>query len=142
MSPYGVNYRGTEFKNTEALFQWLRFEGYPEKQQILLDQKSPMGVKMKAKSFKKEFSEPEWDQICNRDIENMRLCLKLKVEQNQVLKRQLLHTYPKTIIEDSTKRDRGTGRYWGAVLVGDEWQGENILGKLWMELRSELMAQS
>jgi len=42
------------------------------------------------------------------------------------------------IIEDCTRRDRGSGRYWGAVLVDGKWQGKNVLGKLWMQLRESL----
>jgi hypothetical protein len=28
--------------------------------------------------------------------------------------------------------------FWGAALVNEKWQGSNILGKLWMNLRSEI----
>jgi predicted NAD-dependent protein-ADP-ribosyltransferase YbiA (DUF1768 family) len=27
--------------------------------------------------------------------------------------------------------------FWGAMLVNNEWVGENTLGKIWMDLRNE-----
>ena len=49
MSPYPVKYNGLEFRTVEALFQWLRFGNYPKVQQEIIEQKSPMGAKMKAR---------------------------------------------------------------------------------------------
>lgn len=42
------------------------------------------------------------------------------------------------IVEDCTRRQRGSGPFWGAALIGGEWEGTNTLGVLWMELRGKL----
>jgi predicted NAD-dependent protein-ADP-ribosyltransferase YbiA (DUF1768 family) len=31
----------------------------------------------------------------------------------------------------------GGNLFWGAMLVNNEWVGENTLGKIWMDLRNE-----
>ena len=69
------------------------------------------------------------------DLENMRLMLRLKVERHPRLLAELLATGDARLIEDCGKRKASP---WGAKLVNGEWQGENLLGNLWMELRSEL----
>jgi hypothetical protein len=74
----------------------------------------------------------------DEDLDNMRLCLRLKVEQHPELAEALLETGDELIVEDCTKRQRGTGLLWGAALVDGQWLGENWLGKLWMELRASL----
>ena len=71
------------------------------------------------------------------DVNNMRVCLKLKVEQHPELRDRLLATGDAEIIEDCSKRKRGSGLFWGAALEEGVWEGANMLGKLWMELRDE-----
>ena len=41
-------------------------------------------------------------------------------------------------MEDCSNRRRGSGMFWGMAVVDGQWEGENWLGKLWMELRAEL----
>ena len=109
----------------------------PEIIEEIAAQKSPMAAKMKAKKHKGDMIvEPMSDE----DVDNMRLCLRLKVKQNPELKDQLLATGDEPIIEDCSKRPRGSGLFWGMAFKDGEWVGENTLGKLWMELRSQLAA--
>ena len=130
MSPYPVVYNGETYRTTEALFQALRFED-AEIVQLIREQKSPMAAKMMAKKHKtKRVLEP----LCPQDLDNMRLCLRLKIEQHPDLRDQLVATRPEEIIEDCTKRPRGL--FWGAALKDGQWVGENQLGKMWMELRA------
>lgn len=134
MSPHPVEWDGKEYRTTEALFQTLRFED-EEVIKAIRDQKSPMAAKMVAKKHKAlMIVEPMRDD----DLFNMRLCLLLKVEQHPKLKSQLLETGNEQIIEDCSKRKRGSALFWGAAFDGEKWVGENQLGKLWMELRDEL----
>lgn len=74
------------------------------------------------------------------DLDNMKLCLRLKIEQNPELKGLLQETGDDPIIEDCSKRKRGSGLFWGAGFDGKKWEGENQLGKLWMNLRNEIRA--
>ena len=130
MSPYPVIYEGLEYRTTEALFQALRFKDHPEIQALIREQKSPMAAKMVAKSHRDFMQSTE-----ETDMEIMKLCLRLKIDQHPELKQQLVDTGDELIVEDCTSRDRGSARYWGAVLVNGEWQGKNLLGQLWMDLR-------
>jgi hypothetical protein len=69
----------------------------------------------------------------------MKECLRLKLEQHPDLQQRLVETGDAVIIEDCTTHDREAARIWGAVKINGEWIGQNILGQLWMELRSELL---
>jgi predicted NAD-dependent protein-ADP-ribosyltransferase YbiA (DUF1768 family) len=71
------------------------------------------------------------------DLDNMRLCLKLKIEQHPELREKLIQTGEAPIMEDCTRRQRGSGLFWGAALIEGEWKGQNWLGRLWMELRQQ-----
>lgn len=132
MSPYPVVHQGVTYRTTEALFQALRFNDPLIKDEII-NQKSPMGAKMKAKANKVKMVV---QQFSEQDIANMRLCLKLKIEQHPELRKILLETGDKLIVEDTTKRNRECR--WGAKLRDGVWVGDNLLGKLWMELRNTL----
>jgi predicted NAD-dependent protein-ADP-ribosyltransferase YbiA (DUF1768 family) len=75
----------------------------------------------------------------------MRKVLRLKVAQHAVALRpgidELLASGDTCIVEDCTRRRGGSGLFWGAALVDPErgiWEGENWLGRLWMEVRAEL----
>jgi ribA/ribD-fused uncharacterized protein len=136
MSPFPINHDGKEWRTTEALFQSLRFDK-EEIKKAIREQKSPMAAKLVAKG---RIGEATIELLSQQDLENMRLCLRLKVEQHPKLKQQLLDTNNATIIENVTKRGRrGSNLFWGALQNKDgTWEGQNWLGKLWMELRDEL----
>ena len=77
-------------------------------------------------------------QLSKQDLANMRFVLELKLEQHSELKEQLLATGWKPLIEDCTRRQRGSGLFWGAALIDGEWQGKDMLGRIWMDLRFSL----
>lgn len=138
MSPHPLTYEGIDFRTSESLFQYLRFEGYPKIQEEIRNQKSPMAVKMKARKYREKLNRgSNWDQSLD-DIPLMRKCLLLKLNQHPDLEKKLLKTEQAIIIEDCTTHDRESARFWGAVFKNNKWIGENILGKLWMEIRDEL----
>jgi ribA/ribD-fused uncharacterized protein len=132
MAPYPVDHEGRAFRTTEALFQSLRFAD-EEIIEAIRVQQSPMGAKFVAKKHRAKMVVVP---LNDEDLENMRLCLRLKMEQHPELARALADTGNEHIVEDCTKRQRGSGLFWGAALVEGEWRGENWLGKLWMELRA------
>ena len=133
MSAHSVIHQNQTFRTTEALFQWLRFDGHPEIQKRLIAEKSPMAVKMVAKKHRRLLVNPD----SAIDLKMMRVCLKLKIEQHAELKEKLLATGDKLIVEDCSARPRGDAFYWGMALIERQWVGENHLGKLWMELRKQ-----
>jgi len=131
MAPYPIEHDGELWLTTEALFQAMRFDE-KEIRSAIRKEKSPMGAKMKAKRHKWQMVVEPMSDV---DLDNMRLCLRLKVEQHPELRESLLETRDSLIVEDCTRRQRGSGLFWGAALIDGQWVGKNWLGKLWMVLR-------
>lgn len=132
-SGYPLQINGIRILTTEALYQACRFPHMPELQREILGQQSPMTAKMKSKPHRKN-SRSDWDEV---KYKVMRWCLRVKLAQNyEEFGRLLLATGDRPIVEQSRKDD-----YWGAKLAeetGDTLIGQNILGRLLMELREKL----
>ncbi len=132
-SGYPLQINGVRILTTEALYQACRFPYMPEVQREIIGQHSPMTAKMKSKPHRKD-SRPDWDEV---RYKVMRWCLRVKLAQNyEEFGRLLLATRDRPIVEQSRKDD-----YWGAKLAdeaGDTLIGQNVLGRLLMELREKL----
>lgn len=140
MARFPIVFNEKEWPTSEALFQALRFKDGDEIQEQIRLAKSPMTAKFLAKAKetqKRMVIEPQSEE----DVDNMRWVLLKKVSQHPSLKEKLLATGDAVIIEDCTKRQRGSGLFWGAAKTEEGWKGENVLGKLWMELRASLPHQ-
>lgn len=72
------------------------------------------------------------------DVVNMRHVLAMKLKQHPKLVGQLYETGDARIIEDCSARANASGLFWGAAKVDGKWEGENVLGKLWMGFRDFL----
>jgi len=107
MSPHPVVHQGKEWRTTEALFQSLRFDDL-EIIEAIRAERSPMGAKMKAKAHKEQMTLPN---LGEQDLNNMRMCLRLKVQQHPEILKDLLDTGDEIIVEDCTKRQHGTGLF-------------------------------
>jgi ribA/ribD-fused uncharacterized protein len=131
MSPHPVQ----GFRTAEALFQSLRFD---DKDVIaaIRAEKSPMAAKMVAKKHADKFVVvPRSEQ----DLDIMRAVLRAKVLQHPDLLKALLETGDELIVEDCTARQNDSGLFWGAGRQSDgSWLGKNVLGVLWMRLRTAL----
>lgn len=132
-SGYPLQINGLRILTTEALYQACRFPHMPEVQREIIGQHSPMTAKMKGKPHRKN-SRPDWDDVRHKV---MRWCLRVKLAQNyEEFGRLLLATRDRPIVEQSRKDD-----YWGAKLAdeyGGTLIGQNVLGRLLMELREKL----
>lgn len=132
-SGYPLQINGVRILSTEALYQACRFPHMPAVQREIIGQHSPMTAKMKSKPHR-EHSRSDWEDI---RYKVMRWCLRVKLAQNyEEFGRLLLATRDQSIVEQSRKDD-----YWGAKLVddtGDILVGQNVLGRLLMELREKL----
>lgn len=131
MSAFPIQYNGKTWRTSEALFQALRFSD-PQIQEEIRTQTSPMAAKMKSKKHKTHMVVQPQSPI---DIDNMRLCLKLKFEQHLPLKVRLIRTEDYTLIEDVGKRNKPNDLFWGMKNTPNGWIGQNQLGILLMELR-------
>jgi ribA/ribD-fused uncharacterized protein len=131
MAPkFPIDFNGLHFYTSEAVYQAARYPHRPEIQSIIIETVSPMTGKMKTKKYRCE-SRPDWMFIQNAV---MRWCLRAKLVCNwNEFSRLLLSTEDKPIVEIS-HRDR----YWGTVEREGVLVGQNILGRLLMELRCDL----
>ena len=134
MSAFPIQYDGKVWRTSEALFQALRFDDDDIKE-IIRNERSPMGAKMKSKKYASQMSVEPMSDI---DVENMKLCLRLKIESHPELKDELYKTKNQIIVEDIGKRNGERHSFWGAKIINGEIVGNNILGQIWMELRNEL----
>jgi hypothetical protein len=66
-------------------------------------------------------------------VDIMRRILRSKVEQHEYVRRKLLATGARELVEDSWRDD-----FWG---WGENRNGQNMLGKLWMEVRDEIQSK-
>lgn len=131
MAAFPILHEEIIWRTSEALFQALRYN-VSEIRETIRAEKSPMGAKMKAKTFKNQMViEPCSDE----DLSNMRLCIRLKFDQHPALKEKLLKTAEHEIVEDIGSRNGARHLFWGAKKVNGVWQGQNNMGKLLMELR-------
>jgi len=136
-SGYPLQINGVRILTTEALYQACRFPHMPEVQREIIGQHSPMTAKMKSKPYL-EHSRSDWNDV---RYKVMRWCLRVKLAQNYVdFARLLLDTRDLPIVEQSRKDD-----YWGAKLADDSGTiliGQNVLGRLLMELREKIKNDS
>lgn len=135
MSAFPIQYDGKVWRTSEALFQSLRFDD-DEIKEIIRNERSPMGAKMKSKKYASQMSVKPMSDI---DVENMKLCLRLKLEYHPQLKDELYKTGTQIIVEDIGGRNGERHLFWGAKIINDEIVGKNIVGNIWMELRKELI---
>jgi len=146
MSPHPIVYEGLKWWHAEALFQALRFAPDDEEaREAVRAPRSPMAAKMIAKRFRaRQVVAPLSDQ----DVENMGLCLRLKMDAHGEVRRKLIASGERLLVEDCSARGRRVNNlFWGAVRVPNEdsplgyaWEGRNMLGRLWMEERAMLQA--
>lgn len=132
--PLRIN--GFRIPTSEALYQACRFPDLPDVQREIIAQHSPMTAKMKGKPHRNA-TRSDWDKVRHNV---MRWCLRVKLAQHyKDFGRLLLSTKEKSIVEQSRK-----DAYWGAILMrdGEILIGQNVLGRLLMELREALKKDS
>lgn len=136
-SGYPLLVNGVHILTAEALYQACRFPLSPQLQREIIGEYSPMTAKMKSKPSA-HLTRADWSSV---RYKIMRWCLRVKLAQNYgSFGDLLLATKSLPIVELSKKDD-----YWGAkpsnandaILIG-----QNVLGRLLMELRELLRADS
>jgi predicted NAD-dependent protein-ADP-ribosyltransferase YbiA (DUF1768 family) len=103
MAPLAVVHEDIRYRTTEALFQVLRFSDLAIREDIR-KQASPMAAKMIAKKNRSQMVVIPQSQ---RDLDNMAMVLRLKIEQHP----QLVVSLQSLIVEDCTKRPGGSGPF-------------------------------
>lgn len=123
-----LNVNGVLFKNSEQLFQLMKFR-VKEPVEAVYQAANP---KYTAKHWEKTHRREDWGRII---VDVMKWCLTLKYEQSEMFRKTLLQTKGRFVVEDQTSFPKKTADTWGTKLVGTEYVGPNLLGRLLMELR-------
>lgn len=130
---FPIYVHNTKILTSEALYQLCRFPTYPEIQHEIIAQTSPMHAKKIARHYE-SLTRKDWMLIRHKV---MRWALRVKLSQNlESFGIILKHTGEKQIVEKSYKDD-----FWGAIPTHRDKKiliGQNVLGRLLMELREEL----
>lgn len=126
-SAFRVGWEGLDFDTSEHAYQWAKFhETAPGIQGHIFHARSAHDA-FKLVELHAHLVRPDWDSV---KVEVMRAILWCKLQQHEYVRRKLLQTGERVLVEDSWR-----DAYWGA---GADWDGLNMLGKLWMEIRQEL----
>lgn len=133
-SAFTLRWKMIRFDTSEATYHWEKFR----EQGDLFDARriSVMSQIRESPSaheafwiahVNERFRRPDWDAV---KVDVMREILRAKVEQHKYVHRKLLATGTRELVENSWR-----DAFWG---WGPNRDGQNMLGKLWMEIRAEL----
>lgn len=127
-SSFKVEWNGYLYSSLEEAFQAASFLSSDEElvEKIKHSHSAHEAQKIAYENLDKQ--RPDWDKV---QLDVMEELLRLKVEQNPYVKKKLLQTGSYMIVEDSPKDS-----FWG---WGENRDGKNNLGKLWMKLRQEYL---
>lgn len=138
-SAFKVAWSGILFDTAEAAYHWEKFRhdlgstadvlARPVRDKIL-DARSAHDA-FKIAQANKPLQRLDWDRVKTNVMRNI---LVKKVEQHEYVRRKLLETGEREMIENSWRDD-----VWG---WGPNRDGQNLLGKLWMQVRDMTRAQA
>lgn len=125
-SSFTLRWQHLLFYTSEAAYHWEKFPHMPLLQrEIRLAPSAHEAFKIAERNAKHRRS--DWE-IAKVDI--MREILRAKVRQHEYVRRKLLETGDRVLVENSWRDP-----FWG---WGPNKDGRNALGRLWMEIRAEL----
>lgn len=127
-SAFRLLWKGTDFDTSEHAYQ---FEKFQHAEGVMVGE-----AITQARSAHHAFSiarahadrvRPDWNDV---RVDIMRDILRAKLDQHEYIRRKLLQTGGRSLVENSWRDD-----FWG---WGPNHLGKNMLGRLWMEIRAEL----
>lgn len=127
-SAFKLMWKVVLFDTSEAAYHWEKFPGLPIQNDIVNAMSAHDAFKL-AEQYRSA-RRKDWDDV---KVGIMRDILRAKAQQHEYVRRKLLATGSRELIENSWRDD-----FWG---WGEQRDGKNMLGKLWMEIRSELRAK-
>lgn len=125
-SAFQLNWKGYYFPTSEHAYHWEKFEGHSDIQFIIRESTSAHAAFKNAEAHK-QWRRADWDQV---KVAAMYGILRCKAAQHEYVRRKLLATGDRELIEDAWRDD-----FWG---WGPNRDGQNMLGRLWMQIRSEM----
>jgi hypothetical protein len=126
-SAFQVWWRGCTWPTSEHAYHSAKFDNEATRDAILMAPSAHEAFKLAEKSARERRA--TW---LDERVGVMREILFAKAKQHEYVRRKLLATGDRELVEDSWRDD-----FWG---WGPNRDGQNMLGKLWMEVRSELRA--
>lgn len=138
-SAFQVRWRDRDFMTSEHAYHCEKFDTPDEPNVVLAAVRREIlsGIRYAPsahEAFKiaeqwRQHRRPDWDAV---KVNAMREILRAKAGQHEYVRRKLLATGDRELVENSWRDD-----FWG---WGPSRDGQNMLGKLWMEVRAELRA--
>ena len=132
MAPnFPIYINNINIKNTELLYQALRFPDFHEIQEHILQFNIPISAKKFGRTHLDK-TRSDWKEV---RFKIMKFCIEAKLYNNWYdFSKVLLSTKDLPIVEYTTK-----DKVWGAIQEGDFYEGTNALGRLLMELREKVI---
>lgn len=127
-SAFRVRWQDRLFDTSEHAYHWTRFPAGSPHKAAIIDCLSAHDAFRYAQEHKAD-QLTEWDGV---KVNAMRNILRAKAQQHDYVRRKLLQTGDRELVENSWRDP-----FWG---WGENRDGLNMLGKLWMEVRAELRA--
>lgn len=132
-SAFSIKWQGRRFPTSEHAYHWEKF-GLLQRdldtgvyiRDAILDAPSAHEAFKMAERWR-GYRRTDWDEI---KVNVMHGILRAKADQHEYVRRKLLATGDRTLIENSWRDD-----FWG---WGPNRDGKNMLGTLWMRVRAEL----
>jgi len=125
-SAFRLRWRDENFDTSEAAYHWEKFPDHADIRFAILMADSAHEA-FKVAERHKEKRRDDWDDI---KVDIMRCILCAKVAQHEYVHRKLLETGDRELVENSWR-----DTFWG---WGPNRDGQNMLGKLWMQVRHQL----
>ena len=132
---------GVTIDCTERLFHLMKFRATADAEEGIKSEyavKAGMAIKMHMKPIYRQHHEWLRDDWGEMVVDAMKFCLQTKYEQCEAFRKELERSKGLFIVEDETARNARKHKdadSWGVNLVGNEYVGPSLLGRLLMELR-------
>lgn len=132
-SAFTLQWKGSRFDTSEAAYHWEKFPGdehpFP---MIRADIRSAISAHdaFKIAENSAPVRRPDWLAV---RVDIMRQILRAKVEQHPYVRKKLLETGNRLLVENSWRDS-----FWGE---GADRTGQNMLGILWTEIRYQLRGE-
>ena len=128
-SAFRLLWNERKFDTSEAAYHWMKFMPNEIGIAALIREAPSAHEAFKLAEHYKSVRRDDWNTV---KVDIMRQILRAKADQHEYVRRKLLATGDRELIENSWRDD-----FWG---WGPNRDGQNMLGKLWMEVRAELRA--
>jgi ribA/ribD-fused uncharacterized protein len=134
-SAFRLRWKGIDFDTSEHAYHWEKFNGHWDAWNAAGSiaervRRAPSAHEaFKVAEGCKPRRRPDWDEV---KVRLMLDILRAKATQHEYVRRKLLATGDRELVEDSWRDD-----FWS---WGPNRDGQNMLGKLWMQVRDELRA--